>query len=125
MKHARRGNSAGPSLSRLAVLIMLGSLLAVLLPLSAQARQAATSHTVAKAGALAHVRAIQRGLSVQPPKRPAVAGKKRMPLYSQYLLRTKRQQRASLAFADGTILHLNQLTSALLRPHLTLLQQGE
>jgi mannose-6-phosphate isomerase-like protein (cupin superfamily) len=114
-----------PSLSRLAILVMLGTLLAVLLPLSAQARQSYRTGTDAKASALAHVRTIQRGLTVQPPKKRAVAGKKKMPLYNQYFLRTKRKQRASLAFKDGTILHMNQQTDAILSDHITRVKKGE
>jgi len=49
-----------------------------------------------------------------------------MPLFDQYFLQTAGRQRASLRFRDGTVLHLNQRTDAVLRsPHLTYIRQGE
>ena len=86
---------------------------------------AATQPARAK-GHLAQVRAIQQGLSVQPPHRKGVKGREKMPLDSQYSLQTKAQQRASLGFRDGTILHMNQFTSLVLQsPHLTRMKKGE
>lgn len=73
---------------------------------------------------LAHVRAIVHGLSVQPPHKHARKGKKADPLYQRYGLATKRSERASLAFKDGTILYINQLTSAVLRSSSTTVVAG-
>jgi hypothetical protein len=60
------------------------------------------------------VRAIKRGLMVAPPKRSFSKGKVKERLFTQYALRTGRQQRASVGFVDGSILHINQLTDAVL-----------
>jgi hypothetical protein len=69
---------------------------------------------------VAKVSYIWHGLTVRPPHKPRMKGKKKMPLYNQYSLETKRQQKASIRFKDGTTLHLNQQTDAVLRsPHLT------
>ena len=87
---------------------------------------AARAHVAGKAAAIAQVRWIHRGLTVQPPHRRATRAKVKQPLYSAYRLRTGSSQRASIKFRDGTILHLNQRTDALLRsPHLTTIQKGE
>lgn len=91
----------------------------LLLPIRSQA---APAHRAT----LAHVRAVIRGLGVQPPHKHAHKGKKAESLYQQYALETKRSQRASLAFRDSTILYLNQLTNAVLRdPHTTVVKDGE
>jgi sugar lactone lactonase YvrE len=72
------------------------------------------------------VRFIYHGLSVSPPKKKARQGKPKMPLYGRYFLRTKHTEKASIRFRDGTILHLNQDTDAVLHdPHVTVVKRGE
>lgn len=88
------------------------------------------SHTLLGAHAnqtrLAQVRYIRRGLSVQPPHRQMQAAVLKESLYQRYLLRTGAEQQASIRFRDGTTLHLNQRTDAVLSsPHLTVVQRGE
>jgi streptogramin lyase len=76
--------------------------------------------------ALANVRVIYHGLTVQVPHRKASKGKKKQRLYSQYLLRTGKRQEASIAFRDSTVLDLNQLTDAVLHdPKVTIVKRGE
>lgn len=88
--------------------------------------QAGTTPAVAAANPLASVRYIKKGLSVQPPRHHASSGKVRQPLYSAYRLQTRRAQRASVAFRDGTILNMNQLTDATLRSaSVTQVKSGE
>lgn len=79
-----------------------------------------------KRSAVADVRFIYHGLTVQAPHHPAISGKVRQQLYSKYFLRTAVQQEASLHFPDGTALHINQRTDLVLSsPHLTLVKTGE
>ena len=105
---------------RVTLLALLMSALPVRATLASSApRAAAKAH-------LAQVRAIQKGLAVTPPHKKPVKGRNKMPLDNQYALRTQAQQRASLGFRDGTVLHMNQLTSLVLQsPHLTRLVKGE
>lgn len=78
------------------------------------------------AGSIAKVRAIKRGLAVAPPRRRFVRGKVKQRLFPKYALRTGPKQLASVAFVDGTILHLNQRTDAVLRsPAVTFVSRGE
>ena len=92
----------------------------LLLPSAARARVADRSV------AIAQVRWIHRGLTIQPPHGRPARGKIKQPLYSADSLRTGASQRASISFRDGTMLHLNQRTDAVLRsPHLTYVQKGE
>jgi hypothetical protein len=75
---------------------------------------------------IAQVRAIVRGLGVQPPRKTLGKGKVREPLFSQYLLRTRVAQKASLSFIDGTVLQINQRTDAVLTsPGATKVKNGE
>jgi len=92
---------------------------------AAPVRVLASSHLL-KSGSLAKVRAIKRGLLVAPPSRQYAKGKVKESLASKYALRTGRKQLASLAFFDGSILHLNQLTDAVLRSaSVTTVKKGE
>jgi hypothetical protein len=75
---------------------------------------------------LGQVRAIRKGLQVQPPNSAPQSGKVKQSLYGQYDLQTQSSQRASLAFLDGSILQMNQRTNLVLAsPHQTLVKQGE
>jgi DNA-binding beta-propeller fold protein YncE len=101
-------------------------MLTVLLPARVQATSAVAPPARTAGATLAHVRAIIRGLSVQPPHKHAHKGKRADPLYQQYALETKRSERAAVAFKDSTILYLNQLTDAVLRnPSTTVIKGGE
>jgi hypothetical protein len=76
--------------------------------------------------ALASVRYIKKGLTVQPPHQTAAKGKVKQSLYSAYRLQTKQAQIASIAFQDGSLLHMNQKTDATLRSaSVTQIKQGE
>jgi sugar lactone lactonase YvrE len=80
----------------------------------------------APASAVAQVRYIYRGLGVQPPHQGRRSGKMHDPLYNQYGLQTQSNQKASIGFTDGTVLHLNQDTDAILSsPHQTTVKSGE
>ena len=75
---------------------------------------------------LGHVRYIQRGLSVQPPHQKAGKGKQRQSLLAAYGLRTAVLQRDSIAFVDGTLLHIDQRTDAVLAsPSITRVNRGQ
>ncbi len=75
---------------------------------------------------LATVNYILHGLSVAPPQRAFQAGSKGESLYQQDTLQTVQNQRASLRFNDGTALHLNQYTDAILAsPTVTRVNRGE
>src|SRR5438270_12532829 len=113
---------------RLAVVVLLASVCLALLPPRVDAGRPSGPQSTrqGKSVALARVRYIKRGLAVQPPSQPFVKGKKNMPLYNRYLVRTRKQQMASLGFGDGSVLHLNQQTDAVLRSqHLTYVKKGE
>jgi hypothetical protein len=85
-----------------------------------------TRSTHAASSSLGSVRFIQRGLAVQPPHHKASKGKVRQPLFALYGLSTKVLQRASIAFADGSLLHINQETVAVLRsPSVTQVKKGQ
>jgi F5/8 type C domain/FecR protein len=91
--------------------------------LTAHSSQLAAS---AAAPALGHVRYIQRGLAVQPPHRQPGKGKLRESLFAAYGLQTKALQRASIGFIDGTLLHVDQRTDAVLRSaSITVLRKGQ
>src|SRR5947209_8920790 len=78
------------------------------------------------AAPLAHVRYIQHGLTVQAPRARAGKGKVKQSLFKSYALQTRRKEKASITFQDSTLLHMNQLTSAVLRSAaLTQLKSGE
>jgi hypothetical protein len=83
-----------------------------------------TAH--AASSSLGSVRFIQRGLAVQPPHHRASKGRVRQPLFSLYALNTKVLQRASIAFADGSLMHMDQETDAVLRsPSITQVKKGQ
>ena len=87
---------------------------------------ASPSQAAPSVAALASVRVIYHGLTVAAPHRKKVKGKKKQRLYSQYLLRTGKKQKASIGFRDSTVLNLNQLTDAVLHdPKLTIVKRGE
>lgn len=80
----------------------------------------------ARAAAIATVRFIDGGLTVQPPRQRPERGKVSQPLYTAYFLQTRAGQRASLGFTDGTRLHINQRTDLVLRSPLhTVVRRGE
>jgi hypothetical protein len=77
-------------------------------------------------GQLGVVRYILHGLTVTPPKGKSMKGKVKLPLFNQYGVHTGASQKASIGFQDGTLIHLNQHTDALLAsPTTTRLQDGE
>lgn len=101
----------------------LAILLALSLVLVPALGEAATARRASK---LASVKYIYRGLTVQAPHHRAGKGRVKQPLYAKYFLKTQRKQRASLRFRDGTVLHMNQLTDAVLQsPHRTQVKRGE
>ncbi len=72
------------------------------------------------------VRYILHGLTVTPPKHKSRPGKVKLPLFNLYGVRTGTAQKASIAFHDGTLIHLNQHTDAILfSPTVTQLRNGE
>jgi hypothetical protein len=102
----------------LAALLLSGSMI----PGFALAR---TSQQPGSAAQLAQVKFIARGLTVQPPRGRAVKGEMNMPLFGHYGLQTGTGERASIGFHDGTILHMNQRTDAVLSsPHVTFVKDG-
>jgi hypothetical protein len=77
-------------------------------------------------GRVGSVRFIKRGLQVQPPKQQPQSGKVKQPLYIQYNLQTQAQELASVAFNDGSVLHMNQRTDVVLAgAHQSVVKQGE
>ena len=91
---------------------------------SAQGRIGAAA--AQRAPELAQVRYIYHGLSVQPPGQQSQRGKAKMPLFQQYALRTAQDEKASIGFHDGTVLHMNQRTDAVLAsPNVTRVMRGE
>jgi ferric-dicitrate binding protein FerR (iron transport regulator) len=71
------------------------------------------------------VRYIKHGLSVSRAGKPK-PGRIKMPLYGRDALSTKKNQGASLTFSDKTVLHLNQLTDAVLvTANSTVVKKGE
>jgi tripartite motif-containing protein 71 len=86
----------------------------------------AAAHGAQAAAGIAAVRFIEHGLGVQPPRKAVHAGHLHDPLFSQYNLRTQSGQKASIGFHDGTVIHLNQNTDAVIAsPHLTRVAHGE
>lgn len=86
---------------------------------------AKTSQQPGSAAQLAQVKFIARGLTVQPPRGRAVKGKMNMLLFGHYGLQTGTGERASIEFRDGTILHMNERTDAVLSsPHVTFVKDG-
>lgn len=81
---------------------------------------------LAAPAAIANVRVIVHRLAVAPPHRQAAAGRVQQPLFPSYELRTAAPDRASLAFADRSVLHMNHDTDLVLRSaKLTTLSRGE
>jgi FecR protein len=84
------------------------------------------AHDIFALAPLGNVRFIDHGLAVQPPKKKPQKGRLKMSLFANYGLHTAASQRASVAFRDGSLLHMNQRTDAVLRsPSLTYVAQGE
>ena len=111
----------------LTVVVLAGLTISGLIsPRIASAGAARSSHSAKPVATLAHVRFIDRGLSVRPPNHARRKGKVKEPLYNRYFLQTQARQRASIGFRDGTTLHINQRTDAVLAsPHITLVKNGE
>jgi hypothetical protein len=88
---------------------------------------AATSHKSAwQHGQLGVIRYILHGLTVTPPRHKPVPGKVTLPLFNLYGLHTGKSQKASVAFHDQTLIHLNQDTDVVFAsPTLTKLKNGE
>lgn len=108
---------------------ILGSVVAVVLaaslPLDRSAAQVPRVAFTAPAR-LGTVRYIHRGFGVQPPHHSRQKGKVKQPLYAHYGLHTGPKQMASVGFQDGSLLHINQRTDAVLAAaNLTSVQQGE
>lgn len=111
------------SVSAACVLVLgtLGSSVGGLTASAASSHKSAWQH-----GQLGVVRYILHGLTVTPPSRKSMKGKVKLPLFNQYGIRTGTSQKASIAFHDGTLIHLNQHTDALLSsPTVTKLKSGE
>jgi hypothetical protein len=82
--------------------------------------------SAARVTTLANVTFIDRGLGVQPPRRPVHSGKVKMPLFTEYGLRTAVKERAAIGFRDGTTMHMNAVTDAVLTdPHVIHVKNGE
>jgi hypothetical protein len=80
----------------------------------------------ARPSPIGHVRYIYRGLTVTPPQKKSDRGKVKEAVYGRYALRTEKKQRASLSFRDGSLLHLNERTDAVLTsPSMTVVRAGE
>jgi DNA-binding beta-propeller fold protein YncE len=85
-----------------------------------------TQHRVAAAGSrLGDVRWIYRGLAFWPPRETQHAARVHTPLFTNYALRTRSNEKASIRFVDGTALHINSNTDAVLTSHLTYVRNGE
>src|SRR5206468_3500060 len=109
------------------VLAMLAAILASLrIAPSASVASAATPRLKNHAPAqLAQVRYILHGLSVRPPGKGARKGAVKMALFDRYGLQTSSNQKASIGFHDGTVLHINENTDAVLSGHVTHVNRGE
>jgi hypothetical protein len=88
---------------------------------------AATSHkSTWQHNQVGVIRYILHGLTVTPPRHKSMPGKLKLPLFNLYGVRTGTSQKASIAFHDGTLIHLNQHTDAILSsPTVTKLKNGE
>jgi DNA-binding beta-propeller fold protein YncE len=110
-----------PRLTRL--LVWSVCLVAGLAPLATRAVLAVPA---ASPPPLATVNYILNGLGVAPPQRAFHSGSKGESLFQQYALRTIHDEKASLRFRDGTALHLNANTDAVLAsPTTTRVTRGE
>lgn len=77
-------------------------------------------------GQLAQIQYIYRGFSVQPPQQRLERARVKQPLFEQYFLRSGAAEKASIRFRDGTTLHINQRTDAVLTsPNVTMVRRGE
>ena len=80
----------------------------------------------AQSASIAAVRAIHRGLTVQPRSQPPARGKPGQKLFVADHLQTLAQQKASVGFIDHTVLDMNQRTSIVLASaHIIRLAHGE
>jgi tripartite motif-containing protein 71 len=80
----------------------------------------------ASSAQLGTVNYIFNGVAVAAPRGALKAGTKGESLFQQYFLRTVANQKASVRFRDGTELHINQKTDAVLTsPHTTKVSRGE
>lgn len=75
--------------------------------------------------AIASVRYIYHGLGVRPPNQAQHDAHLKDPLFDQYGIRTQHDEKASIGFRDGTVLHMNQDTDAVLTAHLTQVRRGK
>lgn len=109
---------------RLTLLLMCGAcLVSGLAPAAARTVLAGPATGPAP---LATVNYIFNGLGVAPPRRAYHQGSRGDSLFDQYSLRTARAQKASLRFRDGTVLHINANTDAVLAsPTMTRVTRGE
>jgi mannose-6-phosphate isomerase-like protein (cupin superfamily) len=120
----RRKSRSGIWSVTAAALLVAGTLGSAVGGLTASA--ASTHKSAWQHGQLGVVRYILHGLTVTPPRHKSVRGKVRLPLFNQYGVHTGTAQKASIAFHDGTLVHLNQRTDAtLFSPTVTKLKNGE
>jgi hypothetical protein len=76
--------------------------------------------------AVGSVSFIRHGLQVRPPGKSSHAGKVKMSLFQRYELHTGTSDQASIGFSDGTVMHMNAQTDAVLTsPHVTTVHGGE
>lgn len=102
-------------------LLVFGALMAV-----TALDRSTVSATGSRRAPIAAVHFIRGGLAVQPPNARRQRGRVKQPLFPAYFLQTADGQIASLRFTDGTVLHMNQRTDAVLRsPTRTLVRRGE
>jgi tripartite motif-containing protein 71 len=86
---------------------------------------APAAHAAASDGHLGEVRYIYHGLAFWAPKQKPRSAHLHTHLFSQYSVRTGANQKASVGFIDGTVLHLNNNTDATLTAHNTYVRSGE
>src|SRR5436309_2547673 len=72
------------------------------------------------------IRFILHGITVQPPHHRPRRGVVKEPLFDAYRLATGVKQKASVAFRDRTVMHINERTDLMLRASLqVMMQRGE
>ena len=108
------------------------AILGLVIPLGLQPLHSPSSHVpyaqqraAASNSRLGDVRWIYRGLAFWPPRQSPHAAKIHTPLFTNYSLRTRSNEKASIRFVDGTALHVNSNTDAVLTSHLTYVRSGE